>query len=79
MLSQNKIEAPNFKELEVDEKDQAIVDQQTKGGQLSINNGKIEYSPLTSQPIDVATEVKTALESAKDFADFKEKLTDKLK
>ena len=78
MLSKGKINAPNFTELEVDETDQAIVNQQTKGGQLSVKNGKIEYTPIQTAPTDIVAEINDALATSKDFADFKKTLADRL-
>jgi hypothetical protein len=79
MLAKGKLEAPNLTELEVDETDQAIIDQKEKGGQLFVENGIIIRKPLLIEPIDVKKEMMDALEEAKDFNDFKKRLSDKLK
>jgi hypothetical protein len=78
MIAKGKIKAPAFTILEVDDDDPAIVKQQANGGQLFVENGKIEYRPFENKPLDAKKEILGALKDAKDFDDFKKKLVNRL-
>lgn len=78
MVTKDQINALGFDVLIFDESNSAYQKQITHGGQLYVRDGILVHEPFDKKPIDVKQEIKEILSEAKDFDDFKKKLTDKL-
>lgn len=59
--------------------DPSYLKHKSEGGYLHVRDGKLEHEPPERPPKDPKEAMMEALEEADNFAEFKKKLSDKLK